>query len=128
MSQDELKPQYENACLYLAKSIDSIGDYLECGVCHGTSINCMYPVVKHLQRNHVRLIGFDSFEGMPEISKVDDGALWYPGQFRSELEDTRSSLTKKGIDWKQTFLIKGWFSDTLTEDIKRQVHRRKEYG
>ena len=127
VSADELKPQYEKACLYLAETIgiDSIGDYLEFGVCHGTSINCMHQVLTNLKFNHVRLIGFNSFEGMPEITGVDDGGLWYPGQFRSQLEETKSALTKKGIDWNKTVLIKGWFSDTLTDDIKRRYKLRK---
>jgi O-methyltransferase len=120
ISVDQLKPQYEKACKYFIETIgkDSIGDYLEFGVFRGTSISCMHEVLKNFQLNDVRIFGFDSFEGMPDISKTEDKNEWYPGQFRSELEDTKYYLSQKGIDWKKTFLIKGWFSDTLTDDFK----------
>lgn len=122
VSVEDLKPQYQKACQYLidTQGKESIGDYLEFGVSHGTSISCMHKVFTEFNLNKVRLFGFDSFEGMPKISNSEDGGQWYPGQFRSELEETTYFLTKKGIDWKRTFLIKGWFSDTLTDDFKKK--------
>lgn len=119
ISVDELKPQYEKACRYLTENIgkDNLGDYLEFGVCHGTSMNCMNEVLRKQHLTSVRLFGFDSFEGMPAESNTEDGG-WYPGQFKSELDETRHNLTKQGIDWKKTFLTKGWFKDTLNTDFK----------
>lgn len=126
ISVDELKPQHEKSCKYLAEAVGiaNLGDYLEFGVCHGTSMNCMNQVLASHKMKNVRLFGFDSFEGMPESTKSEDGS-WYPGQFKSELDETRFFLTKNGIDWKKTWLTKGWFSDTLTENFKKEHQLKK---
>ena len=119
---DELKPHYERAWLTLANQIgiNAFGDYLEFGVCHGTSLACMHQVTKELGYHWVRLFGFDSFEGMPEVAQTDDGGVWKPGQYYSPIEKTKKYLTKSGVDWSRVFLTKGWFSNTLTEDLKQQ--------
>jgi len=118
----ELKPQYKKACEFLIETQgrEAIGDYLEFGVCHGTSINCMHEVLNEVQLTNVRLFGFDSFEGMPKNAESEDEGQWYPGQYRSELEETTYFLNSKNVDWKRTFLVKGWFSETLTDDFKKK--------
>jgi predicted O-methyltransferase YrrM len=92
-----------------------LGDYLEFGVYNGTSLACMHRVVEQLDVPNVRLFGFDSFEGLPESAKDDDGGVWEPGLFRSEIEFTRQFLTNAGVNWSRVHLIKGWFSDTCTQ-------------
>jgi len=126
VAAEELTRKYAEAILWLRnqETDAALGDYLEFGVFNGTSLACMHEVVRDLKAEQVRLFGFDSFEGMPLESKKEDGG-WYPGQFKSELDETRYNLTRQGIDWKKTFLTKGWFKDTLTEDFKRQHNIRK---
>jgi O-methyltransferase len=126
ISVDELKPQYEKACNYLSETLgeSNLGDYLEFGVCHGTSMSCMNQVLNRKSLDKVRLFGFDSFEGMPASAKNEAGG-WYPGQFRSELDETRYFLTRNGIDWKRTWLTKGWFADTLKEEFKSKHYIKK---
>ena len=116
---DEIKPQYKRAFSFLQKysAGKSLGDYLEFGVCHGTSMECTFQVLKELRLKNVRLFGFDSFEGMPAASALEDEGKWKAGEYASSLEDTSEFLTKRGIDWNRTFLFKGWFSDTLTQDV-----------
>jgi len=127
ISVEELKPQYKNACQHLIDKIgkDKIGDYIEFGVCHGTSMNCMNEVLRELNLNKVRLIGFDSFEGLPEVVEKDDTEVWHKGQFKTEIEETKYFLTKKGIDWNKTFLVQGWFSDTLTRETVTKYNIQK---
>ena len=107
------------ACDFLIEKIgkDQIGDYLEFGVSHGSSISIMHQVLKKSNLDQARLFGFDSFEGMPPIAAYDDDGLYRPGQFASSLEATKNFMTRKGVDWSRTFLTKGWFSDTLTPDF-----------
>ncbi|KAA5544131.1 class I SAM-dependent methyltransferase [Adhaeribacter rhizoryzae] len=127
VSVNELWPQYQKACLFLASTVgpDNLGDYLEFGVCHGTSLNCMSQVLQEQRLSTVRLFGFDSFEGMPAISNQDDNGFWQPGQFRNELAATKCFLSHNGVDWNKTFLIKGWYSDTLTPELKQQHQIQK---
>ncbi len=127
VSVEELQPQFDKAWTYLSHELgtEALGDYLEFGVSYGTSLNCMYHTTQKKGLQQVRLFGFDSFEGMPDETEAEDEATWKAGQFCSSLQNTSSFLTKNGVDWQRTFLTKGWFSDTLTEDFK-QKHQLKK--
>lgn len=119
---EELKPQYQKALRMLVEilSPNRLGDYLEFGVCYGTSMLCMFEALKEQRIENVRLFGFDSFEGLPPSVADDITNNWRPGDFSSSLEFTSQKLTKKGIDWTRTNLIKGWYSETLTDDNKKK--------
>ncbi len=114
---NRLRPKIEMACKFLTDKIGAanIGDYLEFGVFRGTSLSCMYETLAKLHLGHVRLFGFDSFAGFPPIAAIDVENFFQPGDYVSTLESTRQCLSEKGIDWSRTFLIKGWFHDTLTQ-------------
>lgn len=124
---DELKPKYVQACTFLCDTVgkEKIGDYLEFGVSHGTSLSIMYKVLKQLNLDRVRIFGFDSFEGMPPVAAHEDENRWQPGEFASSIEATTEYLSNHGVDLKRTFLIKGWFSDTLTSTVinKYGIHK-----
>ena len=108
ISEAELEPKFRQALLLLTEKSgrQSLGDYLEFGVCHGTSLNCMHRVLEELNFKNVRLFGFDSFEGLPDSSEVDD-TVWKARAYKTEYEATKNLLTKQGIDLKRTVLIKG---------------------
>lgn len=127
VSVDELQPQFEKAWTFLhqLQGAEALGDYLEFGVSHGTSMNCMYQTLKNQRLHKVRLFGFDSFEGMPEEAETQDEGTWRAGQFCSSLENTSKFLTKNGVDWQKTLLTKGWFADTLTEKFKEKHQLKK---
>ena len=93
------------------------GDYLEFGVCYGSSMACMHDALVRTGTGTVRLFGFDSFEGLPPEADHQDNQLWSSGQLASSIEFARKLLTRRGVDWSKTFLIKGWFKDTLTPDL-----------
>jgi O-methyltransferase len=95
----------------------AIGDYLEFGVYNGTSLICMYRALTQLGLDHVRLFGFDSFEGLPP----DEEGHWGPGgRFKSELEFTRRVLAHEGVPNDRVVLIKGFFSDSLKPELITQ--------
>lgn len=121
----ELRPQYEKACNHLAELVGTaeLGDYLEFGVSLGTSLQTMSSVLEQLALPRVRIFGFDSFEGLPASAAAE--GKWQPGEFASPLEQTRQFLDRHGVDWQRTHLIKGWFSDTLTDGTKDTHHIRK---
>jgi len=124
---EELQPKYEMACDFLIEKIGEkeIGDYFEFGVSHGSSLSLMHGVLKKSHLDQVRIFGFDSFKGMPEIAAEEDHGKWQPGQFASPLEATKDFLTEKGVDWSRTFLTKGWFSDTLMPEFIDNYHIKK---
>ena len=120
--QEELKHHYREALLLLSKNdgAESLGDYLEFGVCHGSSMACMHHALKDLGCDHIRLFGFDSFEGMPDAADTEDDGSWYAGQFKSDYKFTKEFLTQQGVQWNRVFLIKGWFTETLNPQLIEQ--------
>jgi len=117
-----LEDSYNQALQLLKSKGVELGDYLEFGVYCGASLACMHRTLQRTRINHVRLFGFDSFEGFPDIAKYDDGGAWQPGDFRFDYKSTRKFLTLSGVDWGRVFLTKGFFSDTLKSDLIRR-HR-----
>lgn len=108
---------------------NEVGDYLEFGVYNGTSMLCMYRALKEVRLGDSRLIGFDSFEGLPPGADEDEGGwgCWRPGQFKSSFEFTQAVLSLSGIDWSRVVLVRGWFEDTLNADLARH-HRIERAG
>lgn len=96
---------------------DVQGDYLEFGVWRGkTLLNAVKYArllkLKNGSRN-MRFFGFDSFQGLPKIDKSGlKGSVFFPGQFAHPL-----NILEKMIP-EDTFLIPGWFKDTLNDTFK----------
>lgn len=96
-----------------------LGDYLEFGVCPGSSMACMHDALRAMGERGPRLYGFDSFEDRPGTAA--GGHRNGPGHRpRSPLRITRDRLTRRGIDWSRTHLIKGRFDQTLTRRTARR--------
>jgi O-methyltransferase len=104
------------------ETADALGDYLEFGVSRGTSMACVHRVVTEFGLDRMRLIGFDSFQGMPPEA-AEEG--WAPGAYASTVGATRRYLQDNDVDLDRVTLIKGWFSDSLTEATKAQLGLRK---
>jgi len=96
----------------------SFGDYLEFGVSRGTSLACMFHALEKEGLSNLRLIGFDSFEGLPPEAAEAGDKNWEPGAYKSTLTATRRYLQSKNVDERRVTLIKGWFKDTLTPTTK----------
>lgn len=98
-----------------------LGDYLEFGVYFGTSLSVAHRVTAALGLHDVRLVGFDSFEGLPPAVAEEDAGVWSPGDLYSDLESTRAYLDARGVDWSRVVLVPGWFDDTLTERRREEL-------
>jgi hypothetical protein len=98
------------------------GDYLEFGVSRGTSMSLMASALEKSRLESVRLIGFDSFEGMAKDAHLEG---WRPGDFHSTETATRTYLRKRGVSEGRFTLVKGWFDNTLTDDTRCRLGLRK---
>jgi O-methyltransferase len=98
------------------------GDYLEFGVSRGTSLACVHHVLANAGLTHVRLIGFDSFEGLPEEA-AEQG--WEPQQFRSTLSATQAYLRSRNVEMDRVHLVPGWFRDTCTNETVEHLQLAK---
>jgi predicted O-methyltransferase YrrM len=100
---------------------NGLGSYLEFGVYNGTSLLCMYRELDALGLDHVRLFGFDSFQGLPPEAALEDEGRWEPGRCHSPLEFTTAVLASEGVDWRRVSLVPGWYSDTLKPETRQTL-------
>lgn len=114
---EELLRVDRHALVHLRESAPPVGDYLEFGVYRGDSLLCMDRARREAGLLF-RLFGFDSFEGLPELAVDDQSLGWTSGSFRSNYSSTRRRLTNNGIDWSRTVLVKGWYDETLTPELR----------
>jgi O-methyltransferase len=116
MPEDEFTACCRNAIQTLRRvaADKPLADYLEFGVSRGTSLACMYRALESEGQTSVRLLGFDSFEGLPPEAAEESCRDWEPGAYKSTLSATHRYLAREGVDPARITLVKGWFKDTLT--------------
>jgi O-methyltransferase len=129
-----LESRYEQALERLLRDAPdgTVGDYLEFGVYRGDSMLCMQRASVSVGLAEMRLIGFDSFEGMPATDDAEDdatrsgGGLSYrPGALRSSYDDTVKAMTRQNADWRRIELVKGWYDETLTPTVRDRIGVRR---
>lgn len=98
-----------------------VGDYYEFGLFRGFTFLKAFEHSKSLGINDIHFYGFDSFEGLPEAEGIDkaDGRF-FEGQFACSKESVESNLKSNGMDMSRTTLVKGFYEDSLTADLKSQ--------
>jgi O-methyltransferase len=103
------------------------GDYYEFGVFKGHTFLHAQLAARELGLDGMRFFGFDSFQGLPPAVGVDmtKEGHFYEGQFACSLDRVKNELTRRGVDWKRTFLIEGYFSDTLHAQTRAQYKMTK---
>jgi len=103
------------------------GDYYEFGVFKGHTFLHARLAARELGLDKMRFFGFDSFEGLPPVVGVDltKEEHFYAGQFACSLDHVKKELSERGVNWKRTFLIKGYFRDTLHAQTRAQYQMSK---
>jgi O-methyltransferase len=102
------------------------GDYMEFGLFKGYS----FWYAQHLAHRHgiksMRFFGFDSFKGLPAPSDIDSTPqnVFYEGQYSCGKTDVVRNLNSKRVDWAKTYLIDGFFSESLTPHLKEKYDMR----
>jgi O-methyltransferase len=95
------------------------GDYYEFGLYQGYTFYHAQKVVREAGNVSMHFIGLDSFEGLPQPQEADEyKGDFAKGQYRATLERVQDKLTKRGVDWRRTILVPGYFADTLTPELK----------
>src|SRR5215212_1060139 len=97
-----------------------VGDYLEFGVYAGGTMTCADRARTAAGIESMRLIGFDSFEGLPSEAEQINPQRWSAGMFACSPEEALENMRRGGVDVDRVRLVKGWFDATLTETTRRE--------
>ena len=107
------RPRLHNLERLCAAFADRLGAFVECGVARGGCLALMSALA-----GPDRLVwGFDSFEGMPELTEEDEGsgAFWVGVMCagRSGVTAVAETFDTLGISSDNVRLVKGWFEETV---------------
>jgi O-methyltransferase len=99
-----------------------VGDYYEFGLYKGYTFFTAYRAAEQLGLSQTRFFGFDSFQGLPQVEDVDRaGGRFFKGQFACSRQQVEKSLLKNGVDFSRIRLIAGFYEETLTDELKKDL-------
>jgi len=102
------------------------GDYYEFGIYKGYTFWYAQKIAHKIGLNKMHFFGFDSFKGLPEIKDIDiTNNGFFKGQFNYSKVDVENHLSSKGINWDKSFLIDGFFEETLNSNTKNKYKMSK---
>jgi len=99
-------------------------DIMEFGIFRGFNMWFTQAYCRAKGISDLRWLGFDSFFGLPKIDGSDASGGFVEGEFSAYREDVEYYFNRFGIDWSRTFLIDGFFSDTLNEKTRARCQIR----
>ncbi len=91
------------------------GDYLEFGVYQGRTFTDAWEASCRYTMSDMRFHAFDSFEGLPEPGREDEGGGFSGGQFRCERDKFEATLRRRKVDFSRVSVHEGMFNRTLAE-------------
>jgi O-methyltransferase len=106
------------------KKINNIpGDYFEFGLWRGKTFRYAHEMKRRYRCDDLRLWGFDSFEGLPQIDDSHDN-IWTPGQFACSEAELRKILRKAGVREHEYELVPGYYERSLNADLHHRLTGR----
>jgi len=101
------------------------GDYIEFGVFKGNTFAYACNRFSNLFPG-MKFVACDSFEGLPDITGIDktDGysSNFSKNEFSCDENVFIRNLKRKGVKMDKVTIIKGWFSETLTEKTGKKIY------
>lgn len=95
------------------------GYYLEFG-CNGAhTMRMAWDAFHHLF--DLTYVGFDSFEGLPEILEIDRQEIWKKGKLAFEEDRLIDIVTAHGIPRSKLLTVRGFYDQSLTQDLKEKL-------
>ena len=92
------------------------GYYFEFGCNEANTFRKAWSCFEHLFDLHY--VGFDSFEGLPEIAPVDQQQIWGKGKLAFAEDEFIRRAVKHGIPREKMTTVKGFYDRSLTEELK----------
>jgi O-methyltransferase len=102
------------------KPID--GYYFEFGCNNANTMRLAYDSFHRLVDWHY--VGFDSFEGFPEIQEIDKQAVWFKGSLAITEERFTKLCLSHGIPRHELTTLKGFYDVSLNESTRARLAGR----
>lgn len=99
------------------------GYYFEFGCHEGNTLRMAYDSFHYLF--DWTYVAFDSFEGLPEISEIDQQAIWEKGKLKTSEEDFIALATRHGVPQDRLLTAKGFYDHSLTPALKKKLLPKK---
>lgn len=99
------------------------GYYFEFGSHEGRTMRLAWRHFQHLF--DWDYVAFDSFEGLPEIEKIDQLPIWERGKLATSEEKFINIVTRAGMPRHRLKTVKGFFDHTLTTLLAEELLPRK---
>jgi O-methyltransferase len=122
------KERLENVFKQCRKYRNKGYSFVECGVAKG---GCL-AMMKYASGNN-KIFGFDSFEGMPDITEEDIDSYnkscpksWVGVPLCTGVNDVHNTFEKLNINMNNVTLVKGYFKDTL--NISKNIEEIGDIG
>jgi hypothetical protein len=97
------------------------GDYLEFGVYAGRTFVAAYHFAQMMNLGRMRFYGFDSFQGLPQITGEDLGGEFSEGEYAYTLDDFGRLISRRGVRMDKVQLVSGWYDRVLNAETKRSL-------
>lgn len=92
------------------------GYYFEFGCNEAFTFRKAWDSFHHLCDLHY--VGFDSFEGLPEIAEIDKQQIWAKGKLAFAEDRFIRRVVSHGIPREKITTVKGFYDLSLTEELK----------
>lgn len=126
-SADEMRFFNRESKAYLIRSIMTFfstnatdGHYFEFGCYGGYTMRIAYDHTK-VMRPAMRYYGFDSFEGFPELTDLDEGH-WKKGDLAMSEPEFRRICTDHGMPDERLITIQGAYGETLCAETASKLN------
>ncbi len=95
--------------------------FLEFGCHSGRTFSSIINAAKYLNISNTEFFAFDSFEGLPETNKNEDG-IFETGTFHTTKSNFKKIIKKKtGVKLDDKNIISGFYSNSLTIDLQKKM-------
>lgn len=99
------------------------GYYFEFGCNEANTVRMAWSNFQYLFDFHY--VGFDSFEGLPEIEEIDKQPIWAKGKLAFAEEEFIRRATAHGIPRNRLSTVKGFYDVSLTPQLKQRMQPTK---
>jgi len=99
------------------------GDYFEFGLYRGKTFRFAHRMKRRYKFGKMILWGFDSFQGLPEITDERDN-IWRQGAFHCSESELRAILKKHRFKEDEYVLVPGFYKDSLNDLLHERLNGR----